>query len=195
MKIAYNSILVSYKNIIIDLKKTKSELEKIYASDKIIIEKSSILWKIPVCYDPIFGLDLDAISQSKQLDKQRIIALHSEVIYTIHFIGFLPGFLYLGGLDQSLHIPRKHTPPLKIPKGSVGIGGKQTGIYPNESPGGWYIIGNSPINFFDAEKSIPCFAKAGDKIKFFPISLEEHLHIKISVEAGVYKMESEVFND
>ena len=101
----------------------------------------------------------------------------------------------MGGLDESLHIPRKSTPRLHVEKGAVAIGGNQTGIYPNESPGGWNIIGNSPLNFFDVSKENPCFAKAGDRVQFYPISLETYKNIKTLVEAGVYQLESENVND
>ena len=107
----------------------------------------------------------------------------------------MPGFLYLGGLNKTLHTPRKSTPRLDIKKGAVAIGGNQTGVYPNPSPGGWNIIGNSPINFFDVSKETPCFAKPGDAIQFYPISINEHLDIKTLVDANVYQIEREVLND
>jgi len=163
-----------------------------YSSIKERNISNSVLWKIPVCYDDAFALDLDEISIKKNLSKQKIIALHTQAIYTIYFIGFLPGFLYLGGLDPALNFPRKSTPRLQIKKGAVGIGGKQTGVYPTQSPGGWNIIGNSPISFFNVSTKIPCFAKAGDKIQFYSISLKQHKAISVLVKEGVYQLESEV---
>ena len=105
-------------------------------------------------------------------------------------MGFLPGFLYLGGLDKKLHIPRKDNPKLNILKGSVAIGGQQTGVYPSNSPGGWYVIGNSPINFFDINKSKICFAKPGDELSFYTITKEEHENISKNLSS--FKLESEV---
>ena len=93
----------------------------------------------------------------------------------------------MGGLNKKIHHPRKENPTLEVPKGAVGIGGSQTGIYPNNSPGGWYIIGNSPINLFNSNKTSPCFIKPGDKIKFNPISLKEYELIKIEVASNIYK--------
>ena len=107
----------------------------------------------------------------------------------------MPGFLYLGGLNNALNFPRKSTPRLQIHKGAVGIGGNQTGIYPSQSPGGWNIIGNSPIKFFDVSKNRPCFAKSGDKIQFYPITIKKHKDITALVDAGVYQLESEVLHD
>jgi inhibitor of KinA len=114
---AYNSILVTYANSNIDFKDQKFILKKVYTSKKMKDNLQSVLWKIPVCYNTIFASDLETISQTKKLSKQAIIKLHSQAIYTIYFIGFLPGFLYLGGLDDKLNFPRKDAPQLKIKKG------------------------------------------------------------------------------
>ena len=142
----------------------------------------------------LFGVDLEVISKEKGLTKEQIITLHSASVYTVYFIGFLPGFLYLGGLNEKLHIPRKSTPRLQIKKGSVAIGGNQTGVYPNESPGGWNIIGNTPISFFDVSKDKPCFAKAGDGIVFHSISVKEHADIMTLMHQNTFKLESEVMS-
>jgi KipI family sensor histidine kinase inhibitor len=191
---AYNSILISYNSIIENIYDDVLILKDIYSSEINVIAKRSILWRIPVCYDDEFAIDLEAISLHIKLSKNEIITLHSNAIYTVFFIGFLPGFLYLGGLNETLYFPRKPTPRLHIEKGAVGIGGTQTGIYPNTSPGGWNIIGNSPINFFDSNKVEPCFAKAGDKIQFYAISKKKYIDIKTLVEAGVFQLESEVLH-
>lgn len=190
---AYNSILIIYNATIDNVYDEILVLKKLYSIKKLINKSAFKLWKIPVCYDDKFAIDLEEIAIEKSIKKEQIIELHFNAICTVYFIGFLPGFLYLGGLDKLLHFPRKETPRLRIEKGAVGIGGNQTGIYPNQSPGGWNIIGNSPISFFDASKQEPCFAKAGDKIQFVPISLKEHSDISVLVEAGVYQIESEVF--
>ncbi|ALJ06720.1 allophanate hydrolase [Pseudalgibacter alginicilyticus] len=195
MKHGYNSLLIIYDVFIKDFAKEIQCIDKIYRSKEIIINTETVSWKIPVCYDANFGVDLDLISKEKKLTKEQIIRLHSESVYTVYFIGFLPGFLYLGGLSEKLWLPRKSTPRLQVEKGAVAIGGGQTGVYPNESPGGWNIIGNSPIDFFDVNKKIPCFAKAGDTIVFYPISLQEYKKIKILVDAKVFQLESEVVND
>jgi inhibitor of KinA len=133
----------------------------------------SKLWEIPVCYDPELGKDLISLSKSLSLDIQKLITLHTEQTYRIHFFGFLPGFMYLNGLDPALHFPRKSIPDRKIEPGSVAIGGAQTGIYPTESPGGWHVIGKTPISLFDQNLSPPVFAKPGEQIQFIPISREE----------------------
>ncbi len=191
---AYNSLLISYNKSNKGFNHETTLLQDLYASKDTHQKSIFKLWKIPVCYDNSFALDLELISLEKGLSKSKIIQLHSEPIYTVFFIGFLPGFLYLGGLNDQLYTPRKATPRLDIVKGAVAIGGHQTGIYPNESPGGWNIIGNSPINFFDVNKPIPCFASAGDKIKFIPVSIDEYHSIKKLVELDAYELESEVMH-
>ncbi|MBP0904211.1 5-oxoprolinase subunit PxpB [Mariniflexile gromovii] len=191
LKSAYNSLLITYNFICRNFENEVLLLENLYKLVEPDSDRVSVLWKIPVCYDAMFGVDLEAISKEKKLSKESIIKRHSKAIYTVYFIGFLPGFLYLGGLDESLHVPRKSTPRLQIEKGAVAIGGNQTGVYPSASPGGWNIIGNSPIEFFNPKAEIPCFAKAGDCIVFQPITLSEYENIKGLVDAGVYQLESE----
>ena len=194
IKNSYNSLLITYeKNI--NTKNKISELNNIYI--KIRSKQKQIFnkWEIPVCYDIEFGYDLNYLEKSLSIKKEEIISLHKTKDYRVYNIGFLPGFLYLGGLDKKIHHPRKEKPVLNVPKGAVGIGGSQTGIYPNNSPGGWYIIGNSPINLFNINKKSPCFIKSGDKIKFIPISLKEHELIKIQVESNIYKPIKTRIND
>lgn len=188
---AYNSILITYDIAIFNFENELLSLKEIYKSFENTSRNRSKLWRIPVCYDTVFGLDLELLSTKKKISKAEIIKRHTQVSYTVYFIGFLPGFLYLGGLDETISMPRKATPRLKIDKGAVAIGGNQTGIYPNESPGGWNIIGNSPINFFDSLKSEPCFAKAGDKIEFYDVPLKKYHDIKLLVDTHVYEIENQ----
>jgi inhibitor of KinA len=136
---------------------------------------------------------LELLSQSKKISKQKIIKLHSSTIYDVHFIGFLPGFLYLGGLKEELHFERKSTPRQKINKGDIAIAKNQTGIYPRVSPGGWNIIGNSPINFFNVNLDPPCFARSGDRIKFISVDKNTYKVIEEKVKQGVYIIENEQY--
>jgi inhibitor of KinA len=160
------------------------------SDNKYVIEPK--LHIVPVCYEDEFGMDLDYLSKELQLKKQDLIEIHCKPIYTIYFLGFLPGFLYLGGLDKAIHFPRKKTPRLSIPKGSVGIGGKQTGIYPSKSPGGWQLIGNCPLELFDVHHNPPSLFKAGDQIQFKAITKTEHQEIRAQIVAGTYK--HKIFN-
>jgi inhibitor of KinA len=174
--IGYHSLVITYKKDISSLVDEIQALEMIYKSSINLKKTQNFIWEIPVCYDVIFGIDLQVISEKNKVEISDIIKFHSQQIYTVYFIGFLPGFLYLGGLNKQLYMPRKETPRLKVASGSVAIGGQQTGVYPSESAGGWNIIGKTPVSFFDVHKENPCFAKAGDCIQFLPISKETFYH-------------------
>lgn len=143
--------------------------------------------EIPVCYDEEFGKDLDFVSQYTKLSKEEIIKLHSSKEYLICMLGFLPGFAYLGGMNEKLVTPRLKNPRLKLEAGAVGIGGEQTGIYPLASPGGWRIIGRTPIKPYDSNRNRAILYEAGDYIKFKPISKRDYYKIKDLVESGIYE--------
>ena len=145
-------------------------------------------WKIPVCYDLKYAPDLLNLSKEINLDKSEVIKLHLSALYRVYFLGFLPGFLYLGGLDDRLYLRRKKKPLLKVPKGAVAIGGMQTGIYPNISPGGWHLIGNTPVNLFNPKKNPPCFAKPGDWISFEQIDSHTYTKIESEQQNGNYQL-------
>ncbi|RLA86543.1 MAG: allophanate hydrolase subunit 1 [Deltaproteobacteria bacterium] len=130
--------------------------------------------EIPVCYGGEFGPDLDFVARSHGLEPEEVIRLHSEPVYQVYMIGFTPGFPFLGGLPKALYTPRRETPRKKVPAGSVGIANDQTGIYPIESPGGWQLIGRTPLKIFDPKRSDPFLLGVGDLLKFRPISPEEY---------------------
>jgi inhibitor of KinA len=127
---------------------------------------------IPVCYDPSYGLDIVAVAEEKHLSIDEIIALHTIQTFRVYMIGFVPGFAYMGMLPASLETKRKNVPRLEVPKGSVAIAGLQTGIYPSTIPGGWNILGITPINLFDKTKEPCSFLQAGDLVQFQSISKE-----------------------
>ncbi|MDG1762522.1 MAG: 5-oxoprolinase subunit PxpB [Flavobacteriaceae bacterium] len=150
--------------------------------------KKGRLWQIPVCYDNSFALDLKALALKLNLSPEALVELHTSASYQVYFIGFLPGFLYLGGLPKVLEHPRKIKPSPHVPQGSVGIGGKQTGIYPFDSPGGWYVIGKTPYPLFEPQKKKPCFAQTGDSIQFVPISKSEFMELDRQKKNGSLKL-------
>lgn len=151
-------------------------------------ENSSKFWTIPVHYGEEFGKDLEQLAKIHKLKVEEVIQMHTESSYTLHFYGFLPGFMYLGGLNPQLFTRRKDRPERMVPKGTVAIGGQQTGIYPQDSPGGWYAIGSCPIPLFDIQKNPPVFAKVGDSIQFKAIDRETYQQIKEQVHNGIYEI-------
>lgn len=193
--IGYNSLTILFKENILNFQQEIETLQKIYSLKIKSLKTQNFLWEIPVCYDLEFGIDLKEMSNLSNLDISKIIEIHSKNVYTVFFIGFLPGFLYLGGLNPMVFFDRKSNPRLHVEKGSVGIGGVQTGIYPISSAGGWNIIGKSPINFFDVDKEIPCFAKSGDQIKFNQISKEEFYDIEKLVLVNKYQLLKTIIHD
>ncbi|WP_323847342.1 5-oxoprolinase subunit PxpB [Microbulbifer magnicolonia] len=137
------------------------------------LERSPRLIRLPVCYEAEFGPDMAAVSAHTGLSAEQIITSHCAPHYLVHMLGFTPGFLYLGGLPPELHCPRKDNPELRVAAGSVGIGGSQTGIYPQATPGGWQIIGRTPVNLFRPQGAQPFIAEPLDRIAFYPIDRQQ----------------------
>jgi|694.fasta_scaffold00275_58 inhibitor of KinA len=139
--------------------------------------------KIPACYDVSLGLDLIELAQHNQLSVEEVIHKHTSQTYQVYMIGFLPGFPYMAAVDPSIQMNRRAVPRQIVPKGSVGIAGAQTGIYPLDSPGGWQIIGQIPLNLFDISKENPCLLSPGDRVEFYTVSLEEFWEIRKAITA------------
>lgn len=192
--IGYSSLTIVFKKRITDYFKEVKSLKEVYNLKDISFKRTPFIWQIPVCYDVEFGKDLQEMSNMTKLEISEIITLHSEKLYRVYFIGFLPGFCYLGGLNERLFLERKPNPRLHVAKGSVAIGGKQTGIYPAESAGGWNIIGKTPVDFFNVCLEHPCFAKAGDFIKFITVGKEEFFQIEKEVKDTSYEISKVLYN-
>lgn len=151
----------------------KGEVEKILTNLSEQDEIPTRHLKIPVCYNPEFAVDADRIEKEKAVSLDELIAIHTSKMYHVFMIGFLPGFAYMGPVDSRIAVPRLATPRTHVAAGSVGIAGEQTGIYPLDSPGGWNIIGKTPLKIFDPAASGPVLFKPGDQVSFFPISRKE----------------------
>ncbi|MBO6523707.1 MAG: 5-oxoprolinase subunit PxpB [Balneolaceae bacterium] len=167
---AYSSLAVFFDGSKWDHHTLIAEIENL-SEGKSSVKAVQNMIEIPVCYE--LGMDWKDVIRQTGLEKEQIIELHNSKIYTIAMMGFIPGFIFLNGLDAKLAVPRKSTPRTGVPAGSIGIGGNQTGMYSLESPGGWNIIGRSPKSFFDSSKNPPTLLKAGDKVKFTSISEKE----------------------
>lgn len=136
--------------------------------------------EIPVCYGGEFGPDLEAVAKAAKLSEEEVVKRHAKAEYLVYVVGFAPGFPYLGGLPKELATPRLAKPRKVVPPGSVGIGGAQTGIYPLATPGGWNLIGRTPLNLFRPEENPPVLLQAGDRVKFRSVSPQEFSHLEDS---------------
>ena len=175
---SFNKIVVIFENshirdqnkdkINIKMNETKSQSNK----------KVNKTWKIPACYDEDFALDIIRIEKLHKITKEEVINLHSSVNYYTYYIGFMPGFPYLGDIPSQLVTPRLATPRVKIPARSIGIAKNHTCIYPKVSPGGWNIVGQIPFDIFDLQSPKPSLFLPGDEVNFFPVSLSEFQKIK-----------------
>jgi inhibitor of KinA len=179
--VAYSSLTVIYDPVMIKMKfpgvsviinLVKEYLEQAFSQSQVKESPEMELVSIPVCYEEPFAMDLENLSHEKQLSSEEIIAIHLAGTYRVYMIGFLPGFAYLASVDEKLFTPRKER-PVSVHPGSVGIAGWQTGIYPFTSPGGWHIIGRTPLKLFDVRKDPPVLLKTGNHVRFFRISVGE----------------------
>lgn len=192
---AYNSLTLINNQQSINLDQCEEILSNSYKSKWKNKTVTRWLWKLPVCYDTSFGIDLEEVAANLQMSVEEVVHMHTRQPYLVYGIGFLPGFMYLGGLPKTLETPRKSTPRLEVHKGSVGLAGKQTGVYPQVSPGGWNIIGNCPIPIFNVSKDPPCFIGVGDRVQFYKISKAAYELHQIEAEVGIYNIEKQKWND
>lgn len=188
---SFSAVTVIYNPCIISSFKLKFRLKKILNSLKAVSDVKPTLYKIPVCYEEEFAPDIKNVVNHTGLAKEDIISIHTGTDYLIYMLGFLPGFAYLGEMDKRLTTPRLDTPRLEIAKGSVGIGGEQTGIYPVSSPGGWQLIGKTPVSIYDKDREKPVLYRAGDYIRFVSITKEEYFLIEQKCLNGTFEVETE----
>lgn len=179
LMVCYNPQIISYEALCACLQTRLKDITGTAQETRRIVE-------IPVCYGGEFGPDIDFVAEHAQLSVPDVIRIHAGVDYLIDMLGFMPGFAYLGGLDKRLHTPRLQSPRTCIEAGSVGIGGAQTGIYPLPSPGGWRLIGKSPVCLYDPFRDHPILYAAGDYLRFIPISEEDFHCIQAQVQAHTY---------
>ncbi|MDK6862796.1 5-oxoprolinase subunit PxpB [Nosocomiicoccus ampullae] len=183
---SYTSLTIHYNLLETDVTKLKEKLGEVDTALLDISELSYKVVEIPVCYGGDYGPDVERFV-TDEFTEDDLIHLHAGREYHIFMLGFMPGFPFLGGLDEKLYKERLDNPRTKIPGGSVGIGGEQTGVYPFDSPGGWNIIGRTPVPLYDNNRSEPILYEAGDRIVFRSISEEEYDTIVEAYNNGVYK--------
>ncbi len=179
---AYHTVTVGYDCLKNDYRKLVQEIEEILSQTSADKDDQRDVVEIPVCYEEPYGLDIEEVCQIHNISREELIKRHTAPEYLVYMVGFTPGFPYLGGMDESLATPRKKEPRSKLPAGSVGIAGSQTGVYPIESPGGWQIIGRTPLKLFDPYREDPVMIKSGQYIKYVSISAQDYEKLARSSE-------------
>lgn len=183
---AYRSLLVYFEPLEINPRKLREILSSLAESPESEALPESRLIEVPTVYGGEYGPDLAFVAAHNGLSESEVIQIHTGTPYLVYMIGFVPGFPYLGGMSPRIAAPRLETPRAKIPVGAVGIAGSQTGIYPAESPGGWRLIGRTPLKLFDPGREPAALFRAGDYLSFTSITPEEFARIKADVERQAY---------
>lgn len=185
----YRSLLIQYDPRLCLYEDLKRKLMALEAQMDSIAIPEPVVYKIPTAYGGEYGPDIQHVAENAGISVEEVITAHASREYLIYMLGFTPGFPYLGGMDQRISTPRLSTPRTRIPGGSVGIAGNQTGIYPMDSPGGWQLIGKTPVRLYDATATPPILLSAGNYIRFVPVCQETYRQIEEQIKAGSYSVE------
>ena len=185
----YCSLLINYDVLKIDYNTLVEKLKTFLNNDLETAEGEEVtLIEIPTLYNDEVGPDLSYVAEHNKLSKEEVIKIHTGTDYLVYMLGFMPGFTYLGGMSEKIATPRLESPRLQIYPGSVGIAGKQTGMYPSMSPGGWRIIGRTPLKLYNPDSDNPVYISSGDYVRYVSISEEEYNEILKKVENNEYKL-------
>lgn len=179
LMVHYDPLITGYDDLVDDLKALENQLNEISLPEPQVIE-------IPMVYGGEYGEDIENVANHNGITPEEVVKIHTSREYLIYMLGFTPGFPYLGGMDESIATPRLKTPRTKIHGGSVGIAGSQTGIYPMDSPGGWQLIGRTPLKLYDPYRETPILLKSGNYIKFVAIDEDAYKKIEEAVNHGTY---------
>ena len=182
----YRSVLVYYDPMRITYSELEAKIRALEDRLEDAVVEAPRVHQIPTVYGGDYGPDLVYVASHNRLSIEEVISIHSGTDYPIYMMGFTPGFTYLGGMSKGIATPRLQAPRVVVPAGSVGIADEQTGIYPTESPGGWQLIGRTPIRLFDPDRDPPVAVETGDYVRFVPVVESEYLGIQNQIQAGSY---------
>ncbi len=185
---SYRSLLVYYEPSLVGLERLTGELEQLEDASETVALANPRVVHVPTFYGGEEGPDLDFVAQHNELTRQEVIDIHTGTDYLVYMLGFSPGFPYLGGMSERIATPRLRTPRTVIPAGSVGIAESQTGVYPSATPGGWRLIGKTPLIFFDQEREPPALVSPGDYIRFLAVNDGEYRYVARQVAEGSYRV-------
>lgn len=182
----YRSLMIMYDPLKIEYSELISTLDSMSSKQVDNEEEKIKIVEFPTVYGGEYGPDINFVAEHNNIAVDEVIKIHTGTDYLVYMMGFTPGFTYLGGMSDKIVTPRLASPRTKIPAGSVGIAGAQTGMYPSETPGGWQLIGRTPLKLYDSDKEPPVMLSAGDYVRYVSVSEEEYLEIKKQVEEGTY---------
>jgi len=188
---SYRSLLVYYDPLVINVSKLRLKLHSLYSSLSEGATGKARVVRVPTLYGGEMGPDLEFVARNSNLTPQEVIEIHSGTDYLVYMLGFSPGYPYLGGMSERIATPRLKTPRTAVPAGSVALAERQTGVYPTETPGGWQILGRTPLKFFDPTRQPPSLVEPGDYIRFVSIDADEYARIKQQVQEGTYQVQIE----
>ncbi len=189
----YRALLIRYDPALLRYADLKAYIEACSENLNVSGASEAVVYVVPVFYGEAFGPDLGNVMAENGLSEDEVIEIHTSADYRIYMLGFTPGFPYLGGMDERIATPRLKQPRTKISAGSVGIAGSQTGIYPIDSPGGWQIIGRTPLKLFDVGGNPPCLLEAGNYIRFKAVDMATYKTIEAQIESGTYVVETKPY--
>lgn len=195
----FRSLIVHYEPLMLGPTKLMARLEKIIANLEAadmagLLEQSGRLWRMPTCYDEAVAFDLAEVAARTGMTPSQVVDCHSAETYHVYMLGYLPGFPYMGNTPSRLVLPKLATPRLKVPVGGIAIAGEMTAIYPMESPGGWYLIGRTPVLIWDLRRDPPALIAPGDKVKFDPVPLDAFAAMAARAAEGSLTLLPEAFS-
>jgi KipI family sensor histidine kinase inhibitor len=186
----FRSLLIHYDPSVLRQAELKANLAP-FLTGLEAAEGSGRLWRLPACYDESLAPDLAEVANRTRLTQHEVAERHSAVTYHVYMVGFLPGYPYMGDLPPEIALPRRENPRTKVPPGSIAIATTMTAVYPQESPGGWHLIGRTPLPLWDLRRDPPAILGAGDKVVFQPVSLAEYETLSAKSAAGEFRLEPE----
>lgn len=183
----FRSLLVNYDPLVVGGDELKGKLQSLLESADAQTQEAR-QWTIPVCYEGEYAPDVDDVAEAGGISRAQVVQQHADTLFHVYMLGFVPGYPYMGDLPPALVLPRRSNPRTRVPPGSVAIASVMTAIYPLESPGGWHLIGSTPVRLFNISSPQPALLSPGDKVRFKPVGQAEYLSIRRAVEADDYEL-------
>lgn len=184
----FRSLMVHYDPLRVSNAALREEMLRLVVGLEAVVRQGP-LWDIPVCYEGELAEDLEDVARATKLTTAEVVKIHSDEIYQVYCVGFLPGYPYMGDLPAALELPRRPSPRIRVPMGAVCMAMRMTGVYPLESPGGWHLLGRTPVRIFDRRRTNAVLLEPGDRVRFVPIRRAEFDRLELAAAAGELRIE------